>query len=65
MIRFCDSSEHEVTVEVMDYSRESKGPLTFTFRHIDSGESLDQYFDRIMNKYWWETGKNKRRYHEL
>lgn len=52
-------------LEACDYSREHLPPKEFTFRQIEPGETLSEYFDKIMNKYWWETGKNKRRYHEI
>ena len=51
-------------VEVVDYIREKKGPVEFTFRQQEEGEPLQWYFDKIMNTYWWETGNNKRRYQD-
>ena len=65
VIKFLGQEDGQEVCEVVDYSREAKGPHRLTFRPIRDGESLTVYFDRIMNKYWWETGKNKRKYHEL
>ena len=64
VIKFLKRNEDgDEVCEVMDYSREAQGPEVVTFRPIEDGETLTEYFDKIMNKYWWQTGKNKRRYH--
>ena len=65
MIRFLGKTEEgDERVAVADYSRERKGELEFTFRPIEDGEPIQWYFDKIMNTYWWETGKNKRRWQD-
>lgn len=66
MIRILGKNkEGDTEVEVVDYFRESHGYSRFSFRPIADDETTFMYFDRIMNKYWYITGKNKRRYHEL
>ena len=63
MIKFKGRTERGLEiVEVVDYSRERQGSREFTFRQIEPDEPIQWYFDKIMNKYWWITGKNKRRY---
>jgi len=65
MIRFKGKTEdgNEV-VAVEDYSRRGRGEIEFSFRPIEEGEPIQWYFDKIMNEYWWITGKNKRRYQD-
>lgn len=65
MIKFKGRTDEGLEIlEVSDYSREDKGAVEFTFRQIDKGEPVQWYFDKIMNEYWWRTGKNKRRYQD-
>ncbi len=65
MIRFLGKTKDgDERVAVVDWSRRKKGELEFTFRTIEDGEPYQWYLDRIMNAYWWETGKNKRRYQD-
>lgn len=65
MIHFKGRTEDGLEiVEVIDFSRERKGSHEFTFRQIQPEEPIQWYFDKIMNEYWWQTGKNKRRYQD-
>ena len=65
MIRFLGKDDNgDEQVAVVDYSREAEGELEFTFRPIEDGEPIQWYFDKIMNAYYWHTGKNKRRYQD-
>ena len=65
MIRFLGKTDDgQERVAVVDYSREAEGEHEFTFRAQKEGEPIQWYFDKIMNAYWWNTGKNKRRYQD-
>lgn len=65
MIRIKETNDDgTVQVSVVDYSRKRDGELEFPFRDIGKEEPIAQYFDNIMNEYWYRSGKNKRRYHE-
>ncbi len=77
MIRFLGKTEDgDERVSVVDWSRRKRNErglcsrsskadeLEFTFRTIEPGEPYQWYLDKIMNAYWWETGKNKRRYQD-
>ena len=65
MIRFKGKTDDgQELVAVQDYSRRGRGEIEFTFRAIENDEPIQWYFDRLMNKYWYLTGKNKRKYHE-
>lgn len=65
MIKFKGVNDEGLEVfEIVDYSREKKGPIEITFRQQEDDEPLWWYLDRVMNQYWWESGKNKRRWQD-
>ena len=65
MIRFKGTNDDGTEqVAVVDWSRRGRGEIEFTFRPIEPDEPIQWYFDKIMNEYWWQTGKNKRRYQD-
>ena len=56
MIKF--NRDSTVTVTDPYWDKE----LTFSHREINDDEVLEAYLDTIMNHYWFNLGKNKRRY---
>jgi len=63
MIRFNGvTKDGRVNVTVTDYYRKDLKGYTFNFRDIREGERLLEYFEGIMNNFWFYTGKNMRRY---
>ena len=65
MIRFLGKTkEGDERVAVVDHSRRKEGEIEFTVRAMRDDELCFNYFNRIMNTYWYRCGKNIRRWQD-